>query len=470
MPMSAPGKFKVVSNDIAYGGDGIGLHLTTAANDTMVGNAAGAALTSGSDNSLFGFEAGDGLTSGDQNTIIGSQTGRGLTTQDHNTIVGYNILSSAPDALIDGNVLLGSEILNNTIARPIDMIVIGRSSLNALTVVNYSLRNQIVIGHNSLKDLNPVSTIGNVAIGHNIEAATGVNRPTSTACVLIGHGAVQSGNVNNSIFIGSGVGNNAFGSYHTIVGNNAGQSMPAGSFGNIGIGESTLGWTIQFGAIPAENVAVGYRAIYRDGFHNINPLRNTAIGARAMETPGATGDVTDNVAVGYQALHVNGGIRTVAIGANAGLTNVGGQDNIFIGYGADGSAVGVSDEFVLTNATAGSANPYLSGSMSATDRRLKIGAALQLQRIAHAVSGNIGGNTIAACTAVSITLTCQSANIAKDGRVWIIKDETGTASPSTPITIDTQGTETIDGESDAQIVAPYGVARLYSDGSNLFSW
>ena len=56
------------------------------------------------------------------------------------------------------------------------------------------------------------------------------------------------------------------------------------------------------------------------------------------------------------------------------------------------------------------------------------------------------------------------------GRFLIIKDKGGAAATNN-ITIDTQGSQDIDGDaSGTQIVANFGSVRLFSDGSNWFTW
>jgi len=73
------------------------------------------------------------------------------------------------------------------------------------------------------------------------------------------------------------------------------------------------------------------------------------------------------------------------------------------------------------------------------------------------------------------TLTISTAQIilGTPTQPWkfFVKDESGTlVANGTTITIDTEGAETIDGATSVDITADYGVIRLYSDGTNLFSW
>jgi hypothetical protein len=71
-------------------------------------------------------------------------------------------------------------------------------------------------------------------------------------------------------------------------------------------------------------------------------------------------------------------------------------------------------------------------------------------------------------TAAPRTITLSSADVA-NGKFIIIKDESGAASANN-ITIATEGAELIDGEASVEITADYGVIRLYSNGTNWFSY
>jgi len=72
--------------------------------------------------------------------------------------------------------------------------------------------------------------------------------------------------------------------------------------------------------------------------------------------------------------------------------------------------------------------------------------------------------------AVPNTITIASVDMVQ-GRIFIIKDESGLASNPNPITVATQASETIDGVSTVAITVAYGVVRLYvKDVNELFSW
>ncbi|MEE8234216.1 MAG: hypothetical protein V3R41_06015 [Gammaproteobacteria bacterium] len=96
---------------------------------------------------------------------------------------------------------------------------------------------------------------------------------------------------------------------------------------------------------------------------------------------------------------------------------------------------------------------------------------LSLGRLATAISTNTGIEPVIGVTDTTVgrTITIESAGILDD-QVYIIKDESGAASNPNPITIVTEGSETIDGLTSVQIKIPFGVVRLYAAGGNLFSW
>lgn len=92
-----------------------------------------------------------------------------------------------------------------------------------------------------------------------------------------------------------------------------------------------------------------------------------------------------------------------------------------------------------------------------------------VERIGTAVSANTAGETIVGVTDTSIARTITlDADDVKSGHIFIIKDESGAAGTNN-ITIDTEGAENIDGVASIAITANYGVARLYSDGTNWFT-
>ena len=103
--------------------------------------------------------------------------------------------------------------------------------------------------------------------------------------------------------------------------------------------------------------------------------------------------------------------------------------------------------------------------------KLEVQGSLSVKRVATAVSVSTIDEVIIGVTDTTVgrTVTISTADIVL-GRMFIIKDESGAASNPNPITIDTEGAQLIDGVASVQISVAYGVVRLYSNGTNLFSW
>lgn len=67
------------------------------------------------------------------------------------------------------------------------------------------------------------------------------------------------------------------------------------------------------------------------------------------------------------------------------------------------------------------------------------------------------------------TISLPAAATAGSGKVYIIKDQSGSAQTNN-ITIDPDAAETIDGQATIAITAAYGVARIYSNGTAWFTF
>jgi len=84
-------------------------------------------------------------------------------------------------------------------------------------------------------------------------------------------------------------------------------------------------------------------------------------------------------------------------------------------------------------------------------------------------SSTISDVAIVGVTTAGITISIASAAILEAGRIFIIHDETGIASSSN-IVIQGESSETIDGVSSILLVANFSTIRLYTNGTNLFTW
>lgn len=66
------------------------------------------------------------------------------------------------------------------------------------------------------------------------------------------------------------------------------------------------------------------------------------------------------------------------------------------------------------------------------------------------------------------TVNLPAASTLKDGNSFEVKDEAGTAGANN-ITIDPNGSETIDGAATAVVNSNYGCIKFYTDGTNWFT-
>jgi hypothetical protein len=100
---------------------------------------------------------------------------------------------------------------------------------------------------------------------------------------------------------------------------------------------------------------------------------------------------------------------------------------------------------------------YVNGAMSVKASQVSSNKTLS------AISGPYQGVTNLSGGSLTFTLPAPA-----NGRMFIIKDQTGQASQSTYIQINPYGSETIDGGSSYKIAAPYESATVVCDGTNWY--
>jgi hypothetical protein len=293
------------------------------------------------------------------------------------------------------------------------------------------------------------------AIGSSVvvgfQAGSGVVTADISGSVIIGRTAgVGSSPIPESVFIGT----------------RAGYSTGASLSGAVAIGSSSGALRGAGGGFGG----VGQIAIGQGSQNALNNTSNYTVTVGHAVAQALTAGADYSVVIGGNACAgLSTGARNIVIGGNACPTLTTGSNNLLLGYGANVTAANRSDWLEITNQTAGATTGLIQGSFVTNDRRLILNGAEEKRRGAHGITGNGGDETIIGCTASNITVTLTSAMIARVGRIWIIKDESGTAAGGSPITVATEGAETIDGAASATITTAYGVLRLYSNGSNLFT-
>lgn len=98
---------------------------------------------------------------------------------------------------------------------------------------------------------------------------------------------------------------------------------------------------------------------------------------------------------------------------------------------------------------------------------LRMNAGIIMKRTATAIDyTTVEGDYIIGVTDTSVVRTITLASVTvKDGKTFIIKDESGAAGTNN-IIIDTEGAETIDGQAQIPITFNRGVLRVYCNGTN----
>ncbi len=145
-------------------------------------------------------------------------------------------------------------------------------------------------------------------------------------------------------------------------------------------------------------------------------------------------------------------------------------------YGDGSNLTGVSSN-ATAKGVAGSLQ-FKTGSTSMTgssditydlgNNRLTIGGGLVHNRTAVTASHTASvSDYILGATAVPSSILVD-ASLFSTGQVLLVKDETGTAASSTPVTINPSGSQTVDGASSLTIESAHGSVLIYSDGSNWF--
>ena len=111
---------------------------------------------------------------------------------------------------------------------------------------------------------------------------------------------------------------------------------------------------------------------------------------------------------------------------------------------------------------------YVGIGTTSPSSTLHVNGSISVKRTAYSSSNVISStdHIVAVTTSSAVTLTLPNAATEGSGREYIIKSETSSAS----ITISTIASQTIDGAASKSITTGYGVVRLYSDGSNWFTY
>lgn len=352
----------------------------------------------------------------------GSSGGGGI-----NTINGIS-----PDG--SGNFLLtGSHGITITPIANGDNVSIN----NAITLGDLSI---ILAGSSALTLQSGDLTISGTGAG----AGGNINLPTTTANV----GTIK---VNGSPFI------HAFGTNNTFVGSNAG-NYTLSSANNVGLGTASLrtlgagGNNTAIGAATlssltngSNNIAIGNTA---GNTYTTNESNNILIGSAGVVADSATTRIGTN---GTQTKFFAAGIDSVNVGSTANVvTEVGNQlgtavitagTGVSITTGANTITISASGTTTF-NVTSVSSSPYV---VAATDDFLAVNSS--------------GG-------AIQINLP----NAPATGRVYIIKDSTGSAFTHNITVTTVGGSVNIDGATSYVMNTNYSAINVLFDGTAYEIW
>jgi hypothetical protein len=222
----ACGQMNTTGERNSFFGEGCGASNTTGQNNSFFGQGSGAHNTIGEANSFFGQCSGLANLTGLQNSFFGEYCGISNTTGSWNTFVGcsaggYNTTGSANTYIGQSSGLGGTNAGNN--------VTVGDNAGS-----NYDGYFNVIIGSRNWVPSVTGTVNSSVLLGRN----TGINYSYASEVVAIGTGSGGTGNVQNSVFLGSYAGANCASNYNAMIGDNAGREFVTGT-GNAFLGNST---------------------------------------------------------------------------------------------------------------------------------------------------------------------------------------------------------------------------------------
>jgi hypothetical protein len=351
------GRMLTTGTNNSFFGSLAGRDNSTGNDNSFFGQAAGLKNTNGAGNSFFGYGAGVDITGGARNTFVGYLTGQGNTNETDNTFIGYkangaagitNATAIGANAFVtqSNSLVLGTNLV--TVQVPGNLTIANTFSANALdsgtvykiggarvfhltgtdnTFVGSESGNSITTGgfnafFGKESGKNNTTGLNNAFFG----AYAGRDNIAGTNNAFFGANAGLSNKSSFNAFFGSGAGlSNINGTNNSYFGNLAGTNNSTGGdnsfFGsNAGKQTDNSSFNSFFGSFTGEKTTTGAGNTFVGalaGRENTIGFNNTFIGYKAGQTP-TTGD--NNVLIGYNASVANGVSNSVAIGANALVT------------------------------------------------------------------------------------------------------------------------------------------------------
>ena len=297
--------------------------------------------------------------------------------------------------------------------------------------------------------------------------------------------------------VGSGYYANAISDGNAIISGNVGIGTTITSAGaalSVMNGNVGIGTWIPAGALDIKNgnnllVENGNVQVNNGSFYAGNQVRDDSVnlygGIYTLGIRSYTWIAKSEDIFRFESHLVTAGKNTLEVGSQAGATFVAIDHAGNMGIGSatpgqildvqgtlrvlGGGSVGIGTSLLSTSAlTVMSGNVGIGTWIPASGLSMKTSFAVY--RTTTAVTATTAGQTIIGVTDTSAPRSVHLATVdLAPGRVIIIKDESGVAATNN-ITIDGQGGQTIDGQASVTISANYGVLRVYSDGSNWFTF
>jgi len=355
---------------------------------------------------------------------------------------------------------------------------------HTLTVVGTLSGSGVVRLASSLSSSGDVAVTGNVHAAQFYGGGAGITGISSDAVDVTS----STGDINYPVVFTEGFqtdGSLGLGGNTGLV-YNPNDAVLSSSAGIQAVGATILGSTLNVSGAISGAVGVTGSALHTDGqisgsvlysdtafFSGDVTVCGTMLGCSPLKVSGAI-DIVDDLG------NVISGLGTSTFSSSAGAMfgqaisssndlAVSGNMHATTYYGDGSNLTGI-------DSASGSARQYSSTGME-TSGYLKVsGSAIFGAGITHKRSAitaatytilvtdyYIGADT----SSNTITLTLPAASAAGSGKTYVIKDEGGNAAANA-ITVDGNGTETVDGAATVDVTSPYGALNLYSDGSNWF--
>ncbi len=428
------------------------ISLTNGTHNTAVGYFSQKAMIDGSDNTSIGYNTMINLQSGNSNIAVGNASGNNLTTNESDNILIGN-------GGVTGN---SSEIHIGTSPTQTKCFIAGIASV-------ITSNSEFVTIDTTTGQLGSVSSTGAInQLNGDSGSATGSTVTIFTNPASNGGTAVFTGSAAQLELTITDADNN------TALGNNSLVSG-GGSLNNTAFGINCLGNAITNGD---HNVAIGSTALS----NSTTGATNTACGFGALS---GVNTGSNNIALGYNAASaytttesnniIIGNVGTITDSARIRIGTNAVQTSAFI-VGIDGVNVG-STAKVVTMGTAGTADQLGTATITA-------GTGITVTPGANTITIASSGTTSLTYTNVNTTpyvvlttdeylsvdssgggITVQLPNAATLGRVFIIKDRTGSANTNNITVTTVGGAVNIDGATTYVMNTQYAAIQVIGNGS-----